>query len=73
MEVILNDEIIQIMRGKEVIQIGRKVNENAVKLRLGILNIILLNTLTWIYRNKKRLKPQPLFLFLILSGNRKLG
>lgn len=48
MEVILNDEIIQIMRGKEVIQIGRKVNENAVKLRLGILNIILLNTLTWI-------------------------
>lgn len=36
MEVILNDEIIQIIRGKEVIQIGRKVNENAVKLRLGI-------------------------------------
>lgn len=32
MEVILNDEIIQIMRGKEVTQIGRKVNENAVKL-----------------------------------------
>lgn len=32
MEVILNDEIIQIIRGKEVIQIGRKVNENAVKL-----------------------------------------
>lgn len=48
MEVILNDEIIQIMRGKEVIQIARKVNENAVKLRLGILNIILLNTLPWI-------------------------
>lgn len=70
MEVILNDEIIQIMRGKEVIQIGRKVNENAVKLSIkGILNIILLNTLPWIYRNKKRLKPQPLFLFLILTGN----
>lgn len=48
MEVILNDEIIQITRGKEIIQIGRKVNENAVKLRLGILNIILLNTLPWI-------------------------
>lgn len=48
MEVILNDEIIQIMRGKEVIQNRRKVNENAVKLRLGILNIILLNTLPWI-------------------------
>lgn len=49
MEVILNDEIIQIMRGKEVIQIGRKVNENAVKLSIkGILNIILLNTLPWI-------------------------
>lgn len=52
MEVILNDEIIQIMRGKEVIQIGRKVNENAVKLRLGILNIILLNTLPWIYQKE---------------------
>lgn len=36
MEVILNDEIIQIIREKEVIQIGRKVNENAVKLRLSI-------------------------------------
>lgn len=48
MEVILNDEIIQIMRGKEVIQIARKVNENVVILRLGILNIILLNTLPWI-------------------------
>lgn len=72
MEVILNDEIIQIIREKEVIQIGRKVNENAVKLRLGIT--VSWTSFSWIHYhgyNKKRLKPQPLFLFLILTGNRK--
>lgn len=69
MEVILNDEIIQIIRGKEVIQIGRKVNENAVK-----LSKVSWTSFSWIHYhgyNKKRLKPQPLFLFLILTGNRK--